>query len=225
MILPFIGPIKLEYSRIFSSHDPSRVMTLEVGALKPLFETSENSWEMVLNFQVLSKTGTFGINCMKCNPFSCVEKIYIYWGQLLEWDYVFLELRRLVDFNHKSLLPRVKYFGKGMDRQAIDGMWYLSLNEKAQRLRPKRLVHSAAWNYKVNTFLPHLSINKSWQKMWRQLDHVTVPAKEYSKYENMLAEDFIDTVSKPRQQTGKKDRISSSCSVELRANSQDLKVR
>ena len=61
--------------------------------------------------------------------------------------------------------------------------------------------------------------------MWRQLDHVTVPAKEYSKYENMLAEDFIDTVSKPRQQTGKKDRISSSCSVELKANSQDLKVR
>ena len=54
---------------------------------------------------------------------------------------------------------------------------------------------------------------------------MTVPAKEYSKYENMLAEDFIDTVSKPRQQTGKKDRISSSCSVELRANSQDLKVR
>ena len=39
VILLFIGPIKLEYpTRIFSSHDPSRVITLEGGALKSLFE-------------------------------------------------------------------------------------------------------------------------------------------------------------------------------------------
>ena len=58
--------------------------------------------------------------------------------------------------------------------------------------------------------------------MWRQVDHVTIPAKEYTKYEKMLAEDFIDTVSKPMRT---KERISSSCSLELRATSQELKVR